>query len=199
MYALGFYSPPMFPGNGLLTLKINYNLESPRDGSNQSTKLDEPFRGKFWIHSNRIIPKMSTTGYQLFPGKHYTIYLTKSIEHLMEPPYVTKCRNYSREYREKLPSGVLMDLAIPMSRTACIDECISRMSIENTTHCGCWPPVIPFRKDNQTEKMKSVKWCDNQSEYHSTAESFYSLLIQRRNCATRFSRLTVGISVRLTA
>ena len=161
----GVFTPTVFAQNVLATFKINYNLEMPRVGLNQSTKLDEAYRGKFWIHSNRMIPKMSTIGYQLYPGRKYTIYLKKSISHLLEPPYLTKCRNYTRDYFvRKRESAAFMDLSIPMSQEACIDECIARTAMGNSSHCGCWPPVIPFRKDNQTEKMKSIKWCDDQSE-----------------------------------
>ena len=165
MFTIGVYNPPQFVGNGLLTLKINYNFESIKIGPNQSTSLDAPYGGKFWIHPNRAIPKMSTIGYRLEPGRHYTVYIRKSIANLMKPPYVTNCRNYSEDYVSAMDrNDYLMDLAVPMSRDACVDECIAKNAVENATHCGCWPPVLPYRKNNQTEKAKGLKFCSDESK-----------------------------------
>lgn len=165
MFSTGFYSPPQFVGNGLLTIKVNYNFEPITIGANQSTSLDAPYGGKFWIHPNRAIPKMSTIGYQLEPGRHYTVYIRKSIANLMKPPYVTKCRNYTENYGSVIGATTkLIDLAVPMSRDACIDECIAKNAVENHTHCGCWPPVLPYRKDNQTEKAKTLRFCSEESK-----------------------------------
>lgn len=68
MVALGKYTRPLFPENGLLKMKINFNMDAARK-PNQTTNLADPVGGKIMIHSNRRIPKMSTEGFFLIPGK----------------------------------------------------------------------------------------------------------------------------------
>ena len=164
---LGSHAPPMFVENGLLRITLNYNLESYRH-PNQSTDLTQPYGGKFWIHSNRVIPHISTTGYELSPNKIYTIYLTKDVFHLMKPPYATNCRNYTAEYVQHISLTNPMDLSIPMSRETCIDECIVEKAMGEAT-CLCWPPVLPFRRDNQTKAP--IYFCPRRKRSSATLNS----------------------------
>jgi hypothetical protein len=174
MMAYGSYTPPLFADNGLMTIKVNYNL-MPANFANQSTHLSEPYGGMFWLHSSRVIPKMSTVGYRLYPGKRYTVYLKKDIFRLMKPPYQTKCRNYSEEYESNIvASGRIMDLSTPLSQESCLDECIAKQSVSHE-FCKCWPPVLPFRHDNNSE-YRDLKWCSSDKE-----EFCYSEFV--KNCS----------------
>lgn len=165
----------LYPENGLLRIKIDFNMRAndPRFNlslANESTDLRDAYGGRFWIHSNRYIPKLSMTGYTLRPGKHYTFYLKRTVYNLLEPPFETRCRNYSKEYREKL-LWFPIDLSIPISRESCIDECIVNQSIIAKNDCNCWPTPIPYRRDNQTSERQNLKFCKAEKGHDETCYS----------------------------
>ena len=168
---LGSHTPPMFQENGLLRIKLNYNLE-PFRRANQSTARTLPYGGKFWIHSNRDIPHISETGYELVAGRVYTVFLSKDIFHLMPPPYRTMCRNYTQEYVARVNERNPVDLSIALSRDSCIDECIAEQAVQQES-CKCWPPSLPFRRDNQTNDRKGIHFCDGAKE-ESCYSDFYN-------------------------
>ncbi|KAI1298720.1 hypothetical protein HDE_04072 [Halotydeus destructor] len=166
----------IFAENTLLTLEVNYNLE-PTRRPNQSTALDVPYGGKFWVHSNRIIPKMSTLGFELFPGRKYTLYIQKETTIRMQPPYKTACKDYEQEYRNLLAHNVTLDLQVPLSQEACVDECIGNEAVRNVQLCGCWPSVLPFRKHNNSLDRMNIKWCADNVDCYSIFEKRC-----RKNC-----------------
>lgn len=162
MMTIGSYTPPLFAENGLMTIEVNYNLMSGKK-PNQSTHLSEPYGGMFWIHSSRVIPKMSSVGYRLYPGKRYTVYLKKDIYVLMEPPYETQCRDYTKAYKQSiLQNELIMDLGTPLSQEACLDECVAKQAVVHES-CKCWPPVLPFRHENNSA-FRDMKWCPTDKE-----------------------------------
>ena len=169
----GEMTPVLYPENGLLHMRIDFNMRAMDERfndtfANESTDLSDAYGGKFWIHSNRVIPKLSMTGYTLRPGKHYVFYIKRTVYNLLPPPFVTGCRNYTHEYLESEQDP--LSLAVPISREACIDECIVRHSV-NSKQCSCWPTPVPYRRDNQTEKRQESRFCENTKSGDETCYS----------------------------
>lgn len=163
----------LYPENGLLRMMVDFNMRAMdkklnETFVNESTDLSDAYGGKFWVHSNRIVPKLSMTGYTLRPGKHYVFYLKRTIYNLLPPPYVTRCRNYTREYMATVKDP--LTLSTPISREACIDECVVRYSINNK-ECKCWPTPVPYRRDNQTEKRQESRFCEESKGKDETCYS----------------------------
>jgi len=84
----------------------------------------------------------------------------------MEPPYDSKCRNYTGEYIKAMADlyyswGAMspapaMDMNVPTSRESCIDLCLAQAAADK---CHCWPRVLPLMKNNMTVNVGELKMC----------------------------------------
>lgn len=63
-------------------------------------------------------------------GNYYTVYLRRTKTVNMMAPYQTKCRNYTREYLDKMATEQFtMDLNVPLSRE------VSKLRNNSLTKC----------------------------------------------------------------
>ncbi|CAG2170035.1 unnamed protein product [Oppiella nova] len=139
---------PFFDTNEIIRFELDFQ---PKQYTNQEL----PISGRIAIHDNTEIGNSLSNSYNLQPGFYYQFYIKRQSTQMLRKPFATNCFDYVAEEGQRL--NRTQDFAsIPLSRKQCASGCTSRFAINQ---CFCWPPELPYVRNNGLDVNRSLTWC----------------------------------------
>ncbi|CAG2177520.1 unnamed protein product, partial [Oppiella nova] len=161
---------PFFDTNEIIRFELDFQ---PKEYTNQEL----PISGRIAIHDNTEIGNSLSNSYNLQPGFYYQFYIKRQSTQMLRKPFATNCFDYVAEEGQRL--NQTQDFAsIPLSRKVCpvvglyshslTARSLTAMRVRLYVECFCWPPELPYVRNNGLDVNRSLPWCQWRFEEETT-------------------------------